>query len=83
LCLFRSVSDLCVGSDCGEVSLGFGGKRRCWCWFWYSSYGDAVFFLVGVEFVALRKTQVVWFFCVVVVFFDLDLCVRGDGGVRW
>ena len=35
----------------GEVSLGFGGKRRIWWWVWYYSCNDAVFFLVGAEFV--------------------------------
>ena len=29
--------------------------------------GFLISFLVGVEFVAVRKTQVVWCFCVVVV----------------
>jgi len=41
-----------------------------------------IFFLVGVEFAAVRKTQVVWcFFCVFFLWwFFLE---GGDGGMRW
>jgi len=31
--------------------------------------GFVIFFLAGAKFAAIRKTQVVWWFCVVVVSF--------------
>ena len=69
--------------DGGEVSLGFGGKRRWWWWFWHCRCGGAVFFLAGAEFAAVRKRRLSGVFCVVVVSSDLDLCGGGVGGVRW
>lgn len=42
--------------------------------------GYVVFFLAGVEFAAVRKTQVVWCFCVVVVSFQsISMWRRGWG----
>jgi len=73
-----TISFLC-GSEFGGVAMMMMRRRRSLCV--VLCWGFCDFLPSAAEFAAVRKTQIVRYFCVVVVSFRL--CGGGGGGVRW